>query len=48
MADFGNKILPEKVFEAPKVVRFKCEPHELFTILLTGELKYFLSVSPRC
>nr|XP_018911655.1 PREDICTED: protein D3-like isoform X2 [Bemisia tabaci]XP_018911656.1 PREDICTED: protein D3-like isoform X2 [Bemisia tabaci] len=35
MADFGNKIPPEKVFEAPKVVRFKCEPHELFTILLT-------------
>ncbi|CAH0387511.1 unnamed protein product [Bemisia tabaci] len=34
-ADFGNKIPPQQVSGAPRHVTFKCEPDELFAILLT-------------
>nr|XP_018911652.1 PREDICTED: protein D3-like isoform X1 [Bemisia tabaci]XP_018911653.1 PREDICTED: protein D3-like isoform X1 [Bemisia tabaci]XP_018911654.1 PREDICTED: protein D3-like isoform X1 [Bemisia tabaci] len=35
IADFGNKIPPEHLFEEPRAVKFRCEQCELFTILLT-------------
>nr|XP_018911657.1 PREDICTED: uncharacterized protein LOC109040250 isoform X3 [Bemisia tabaci] len=44
IADFGNKIPPEHLFEEPRAVKFRCEQCELFTILLTGFHRYVFYV----